>query len=305
MMLLSTTRSCLYRCRATIHAQSPIRDYTIALARQVSPLITNAIVMNGESESDTKQEPISYSIAHEQHQVYLSTLRTILPTLALRPLDNHPDCVFVEDTMVAVGDTVVMTRPGHASREGEVPSLREIVLQLGLKVVDMGLGGSSTDTSDVTATLDGGDVLYTGRHMYVGLSSRTNAAGVQFLQEAFPHIRVIDVPLPRGDALHLKSVITHLDEETLLAPASDLGTQVLSNMLDSGGYETIRLPNVLACNVVLVNGNVLAQDVDCEESKDLLRAACQERNLKIHWVNTSELAKVDGALTCCSVLLDC
>ena len=81
--------------------------------------------------------------------------------------------------------------------------------------------------------------------------------------------------------------------------------EVLSNMLDSGGYETIQLPNMLACNVVLVNGHVLAQDVDCEESKDLLRAACQERDLPIHWLDTSELAKVDGALTCCSVLLDC
>jgi dimethylargininase len=280
-----------YCCRRIPTSHRSTREYTIALARQVSPQIANALVMNGES-----QETVSYDIAHEQHQAYLSTLRTILPTLALPPLLDHPDSVFVEDTMVALGNTVVMTRPGHASRQGEVASLREIVLQLGLQVVDM----------EGDATLDGGDILYTGRHMYVGLTERTNEQGFRLLQETFQEHKVIPVQLPSGqEALHLKSVVTHLDSETLLAPDTALGREVLSNMLDSGGYETIQLPNMLACNVVLVNGHVLAQDVDCEESKDLLRAACQERDLPIHWLDTSELAKVDGALTCCSVLLDC
>lgn len=247
---------------------------------------------------DPNNTEVSYTKAHEQHQVYLRTLRTILPTLALPALDHHPDCVFVEDCLVAVGNTVVVTRPGHASREGEVASLHDVVVQLGMNVVSM--------MSQDAARLDGGDVLYTGRHMYVGLSERTNAAGVQFLESTFPELSVVPVRMPPNSALHLKSVVTHLDDETLVAPTSEVGTRVLSNMLDSGGYEVIRLPNTLMCNVVVLNGShVLAQDADCEESKALLSAACLERNLKMHWLDTSELAKVDGALTCCSVLLDC
>ena len=34
--------------------------------------------------------------------------------------------------------------------------------------------------------LDGGDVLFTGREILVGLSSRTNQAGVEAVQAAFP-----------------------------------------------------------------------------------------------------------------------
>jgi len=34
--------------------------------------------------------------------------------------------------------------------------------------------------------LDGGDVLFTGREILVGLSSRTNQAGVEAVEAAFP-----------------------------------------------------------------------------------------------------------------------
>lgn len=302
VMARSTTRRFIANTRHRTALTRQQRPYTMAIARQVSPFISDGLVMH---EDPNANSTVSYEKAHEQHQAYLRTLRTILPTLALPALDHHPDCVFVEDCLVAVGNTVVVTRPGHVSREGEVASLRDVVMQLGMNVVNMMTDDDSSNDSN-KPRVDGGDVLYTGRHMYVGLSERTNAAGVQFLESAFPELSVVPVWMPPRSALHLKSVVTHLDDETLVAPTSDVGTSVLSNMLDSGGYEVIRLPNTLMCNVVVVNGShVLAQDADCEESKALLIAACQERNLKIHWLDTSELAKVDGALTCCSVLLDC
>jgi dimethylargininase len=276
------------------------RGYTLAITRQVSPQITDAVVMKQDEEASSSTttnnttSPLSYSIAQEQHQNYVKTLRSILPTMELPYLDGYPDCVFVEDCLVAVGTTVVVTQPGHSSRRGEVSSLRHVVEQFGFTVAVM----------EGDAYLDGGDVLYTGRHMYVGRSSRTNDAGIRFLEQTFPELRILPVTIPSSD-LHLKSVVTHLDDETLLAPLSDCGTQVLTDMLDSGGYETIRLPHPKACNVVRVRNHVLAQPVDCDESKQLLLDACQERNLQIHWVDTSELGKVDGALTCQSVLLDC
>jgi dimethylargininase len=291
MMKMMTISSATLRRSLPRHS---VRHYTMALARQVSPQIENAVVMDDASVPAA----VSYDVAHKQHQSYLQAIRCIVPTLELPYLADHPDCVFVEDTMVALGHTVVMSLPGHASRQGEVASMRDVVAQLGLKIVDM----------EGEATLDGGDVLYTGRHMYVGLSERTNKKGFKLLQDTFKdRTKVIPVDMPSSSnyhALHLKSVVTHLDEETLLAPTSDLGADVLTNMLDSGGYETLRLPSMLACNVVVANGHVMAQDVDCEESKSILTDACKERSLTLHWVNTSELAKVDGALSCCSVLLD-
>jgi hypothetical protein len=37
-------------------------------------------------------------------------------------------------------------------------------------------------------------------------------------------------------------------------------------------------------------------------SEALLRAACEARGLQLHTLCMSELAKADGALTCCSLL---
>lgn len=60
---------------------------------------------------------------------------------------------------------------GHASRRGETIALKEAVLSLGLKVVEMKPPG----------LMDGGDVLFTGREFFIGLSSRTNKVHLNFI----------------------------------------------------------------------------------------------------------------------------
>lgn len=175
-------------------------------------------------------------------------------------------------------------------------SIRDVLSRLGLRIVDM-------RQKDPRAICDGGDVLWTGgSQVFVGLSERTNQAAIQVLQDAFDDKTVIPVPF-QGNALHLKSIVTHMDESTLLAPMGSLGDAVLMAMKAEEYYNVIRLPSMLACNVVAVNGGILAQDTGCAESKKLLLAVAQERGLQIEFLDCSEFAKCDGALTCCSLLL--
>jgi dimethylargininase len=174
--------------------------------------------------------------------------------------------------------------------------MKDILSRLGLIVTDM-------RDADPEALCDGGDILYTGRHLFAGLSERTNMAAVKVLSDGL-NFETIAVPF-EGEALHLKSIVTHMDSTTLLAPIGTLGDQVLEAMkANERGYTVIRLPNMLACNVVSVNGGILAQDAGCSESRALLEYAATERNMQIEFVDSSETAKCDGALTCCSVLLD-
>ena len=75
------------------------------------------------------------------------------------------------------------------------------------------------------ATVDGGDVLFTGKHLIVGLSFRTNEAGARSLAEAFVLTsRFLTVPVQ--GALHLKSVMSSLDEETLIFGDCDAGRKI-------------------------------------------------------------------------------
>jgi dimethylargininase len=140
--------------------------------------------------------------------------------------------------------------------------------------------------------------LFTGRHMLVGLSNRMNG-GMTFCGR-----RSKSTSTYQGDQfLHLKSVVTHLDETTLLVPYGAVGESVLVAMQASSlGCEAVRLPDILACNAVVVNGHILAQDVPCHDSRDILAQVTQEKQMCLSFVNTSELAKKNGALTCCSIL---
>ena len=45
------------------------------------------------------------------------------------------------------------------------------------------------------AEMDGGDVLFTGREFFVGLTSRTNKEGVESLAKAFPKYPVTAVDM--------------------------------------------------------------------------------------------------------------
>jgi dimethylargininase len=215
----------------------------------------------------------------------------------LPALKDHPDCCFVEDAVVVIGKQALLMRMGHDSRRMEVNDMANIIQDIpGLKVKDM-------RNMSETAVCDGGDVLWTGRHVFVGLSERTNQEGAEFLQTVFSNLEVISVPI--SGALHLKSIVTHMDRFTLVAPTGELGDATLQAMQAADrGYEIVRLPSISACNLLTINGTVLAQHVDCEESIQKLQEAADEANLSLVFVDISEFAKIDGALTCCSVLLD-
>lgn len=277
----------------TLVASTAVRRYhAFAVSRDIPSSFVNALTKYSKDEN-----PVDFNKAQKQHEKYLSALRKFVPTFCLPALDEYPDSIFVEDTVVSIGNRAVITNPGHVSRRGEVDTIKEFLIRLGLTVIDM-----RNENSD--AICDGGDVLYTKRHLFVGLSERTNVEGAKILSNSIESVETIVVPFDKGNALHLKSVVTHLDENTLIAPEGDVGDQVLEAMKSQDlGYDTIRLPNMLACNVVSVNGAILAQDGGCQESRERLKVAAAERDLSIEFVNSSEIAKVDGALTCCSVLL--
>jgi dimethylargininase len=312
--------------------------------------------MNGDSadvevEDDDIDDVVDLTRAREQHQLYVQALRACVPVLDLPALQqsstvssesestdeeeakrqpqlqtttDYPDCTFVEDTAIAIGGYALITRLGHISRRGEGAAIHSILQQLGMETLNMNDYYNSTEwrygkgdgIQGELAVVDGGDVLYTGRHIYVGLSNRTNIEGALFIKQFFASYDVIVVPqvqvnpatvkqLPHPIPLHLKSAVTHIDPETLLAPMGPYGDQLLQAMnVYEDGYKVHRLPDLLSCNAVTCNGQVIVQDTLCERSQEILYQAVMDTDQDLILVDTSELAKKDGALTCCSILLD-
>eukprot|EP00562_Extubocellulus_spinifer_P035752 CAMPEP_0178703778 /NCGR_PEP_ID=MMETSP0699-20121125/13763_1 /TAXON_ID=265572 /ORGANISM="Extubocellulus spinifer, Strain CCMP396" /LENGTH=315 /DNA_ID=CAMNT_0020350951 /DNA_START=57 /DNA_END=1004 /DNA_ORIENTATION=+ len=293
------------------------RSYTCAITRGIPDSFVQAL----SSKSDP-QITISVPKAREEHAEYVSFMRSAVPTVHLPASEQHPDCPFVEDAAVVIGNRAVICRIGADSRKGEVGPIREALSQLGLEIVEMANECES-------ATVDGGDVLHpvtsfggdfanrqpstsVGRYLFVGLSGRTNMDGVKVLDEAFRGykggIEVIAVPIPditESGALHLKSIVTHVDENTLLVPSGRLGDEVLAAMkAEERGFDAIRLPDIAACNVVAINGVVMASPTECKESTAIFETGMNQRGYKIKYIPNIEYAKCDGAMTCRSILLD-
>lgn len=207
----------------------------------------------------------------------------------VEPADQHPDGVFVEDTVVVFDDLAVLTSPGAESRRGEVCTMEAAVRSLAL---DLGLGIASITEA---GHLDGGDVLKVGRTAYVGLSTRTDAEGIAQLRALLQPRgwRVVAVPISR--VLHLKSGVTALPDGTVV------GYRPLVD--DPGVYpEFLPVPEEHGAAVVDLGlspngGHTVLMSADAPRTAEMYTA----RGLDVVTVPITEFEKLEGCVTCLSV----
>ncbi|KAK6313821.1 N(G),N(G)-dimethylarginine dimethylaminohydrolase 1 [Coregonus clupeaformis] len=268
-------------------------NFTHAVVRAIpSSLAKEALRMN---VSDVDLEK-----AQREHEVYVGVLKQKLglEVIELPADESLPDCVFVEDAAVVCGDTALITRPGAESRRKETEAMRRALKELGLNIVEM---------SDENATLDGGDVLFTGREFFVGLSKRTNQRGAEILADAFKDYAVSTVPVT--DGLHLKSFCSMGGPGLIVIGSSEPAQKALKIMqqMSDHRYDKLTVPDDIAANTIYMNlpgkGHVL---LHCTPEEFPESAKVFEK-LKDHMlipVSNMEKVKVDGALTCCSVLIN-
>lgn len=286
-----------------VSAPQPSPLWTFAVVRDVSSRFASDSIQDfylSKPNHEEEKSGIDLNLARHQHHRYCSILADYIPNLVkIEPDDSLPDCVFVEDTTVVIGSTAVISHPGHPSRVKETEAMKEALHKIRhlTKIVEM----------QSPATLDGGDVLWTGRHLFVGLSKRTNAAGAQFLRETFAEQNVKTIDIPIEGSLHLKSIVSHADSNTLVSIDTEDGRKVIEKINEATKEDPYRVVCVapgddVAANVVrLDSGTLLVQGGSkFEETHRILRDALP--NMKLITIEYSEFIKADGALTCCSVL---
>jgi len=221
-------------------------------------------------------------LARTQHAGYVATLRGLgIEVEVLPALDSAPDAVFVEDTAVIIGAHALMTRPGAPARRGEVASIAP-ALALHLQI----------HTMTAPACLDGGDVLRVGDHLYVGMSARTNADGVDQLAKFAVRQGLTTRTIPVEAGLHLKSAVTALDESTVI---------VDRHQLDPALFKRLGLRVVEALEPA--GANVLALGRWCITSASAPKTTALLASLGHHVipVEVDQFHIADGALTCLSL----
>jgi dimethylargininase len=226
---------------------------------------------------------VDYELALRQHSAYRAALRQCgVDVIVLDVNRTMPDCVFVEDTALVLDELAVMMSPGVESRRGE-PAGIEPALRSFREIKRI----------NRPATIDGGDVVVAGRTLYVGESRRTNAAGIVALREAIAPFGYSVIGVPVHGCLHLKSACSALADGRFLVNA---------DWIDVSPLPQARLVSVPRDEPW--GGDVLAIGSQIVLSSAFPNTARLLDNFGFRTlgVGVSEFAKVEGGVTCLSLV---
>jgi dimethylargininase len=249
----------------------------IAITRQVSPAINQCELTHLE------RQPIDLQRAQAQHREYEEALRSLgVEVVSLLPMLDLPDSVFVEDAAVVLDECAIITRPGADSRRPETDLIAQVLFPF-----------RRLFHIQAPATVDGGDVLVVGKRLFVGISSRSNQDAVEQMQGFLTPLGYTVHPVKVTGCLHLKSAVTQVGENLLLVNPAWVDRDDFPGMQ----FIDIDLSEPYAANAVLVGDHII-YPLAFPQTRKRLEAA----GIKLVAVDASELAKAEGAVTCCSLV---
>ena len=251
----------------------------VALTRDISPAIARCELTHLD------RNPIDLDLARAQHAAYEARLREAgcrVERLTAGP--DMPDSVFIEDTAIVFDEVAIITRPGAPSRRSETAAVAD-ALRKYRPLYRMARPG----------TADGGDLLLVGRHLFAGRSSRTNDAGIDEMRRVLTpygyEVTAVDV---RG-CLHLKSAATAIADDLLLINPA---------WLPSAPFAPFDRIDVHPDEPSAANALRIGDQVIYSTSFPRTRERLERRGLHVAGVEASEVAKAEGAVTCCSLILE-
>ena len=250
-----------------------------AITRAVSPGIVNCEL------TYVARQPIDFTKAEEQHRAYQQLLEKCGARVISLPAEpSLPDSMFVEDPAIVLDELAVIFPLGTESRRPEAASIAQALTPF-RKLACVELPGQ----------VEGGDILRVGRRLFAGLSSRTNAEGIRQLTSILAPYGYEVVSVAVTGCLHLKSAVTYIGRNTLLANRAWFDTKPFS------GFEWIDVApdEPHAANALWIGGTVIFPT-----SFPRTHARLEARGFYVAPLDISELQKAESGLTCSSLLFD-
>jgi dimethylargininase len=252
----------------------------IALTRAVSPSLAACELTH------LRRAPIDVARATAQHAAYercLAGLGCEVIRVGGEPDADLPDSVFIEDTALVLDEVAIALRPGAAPRRGEVAAVADALAAF-REVIHL----------DAPATMDGGDVLRLGRRLYVGLSTRTNAYGIDRLRTLVAGFGYEVLAVPVAGCLHLKSAVTEIgDCLVLLDPRA----------VDGEAFEGVERVEIDASEPAAANALRVGETVVMPSAHVRTAERVARRGVEVRTVDVTELARAEGGVTCCSLMV--
>ncbi|MFP4556275.1 MAG: dimethylarginine dimethylaminohydrolase family protein [Bacteroidales bacterium] len=251
-----------------------MHKYTKAIVRQPGKNFANGITTSNLGK------PI-YQKALEQHNLYCEALRESgVEVIVLEADERFPDGCFVEDTAVVTKEVAIITRPGDPARLGEEKKISEI-LSTYKKIENIKAPGN----------LDGGDIMQVDNHFYIGITKRTTQEGAKQLSNYLSEFGYTSSQVPVKNLLHLKTGVAYLGNNNFIA------VEELSNKFPSSNVIILSEDESYSANCLRINNNLLIPKGFPESKKQIVSLG-----YNVIEVEMSEFRKMDGGLTCLSLL---
>ena len=260
--------------QVVLPVKNSYKMYTKAIVRRPGRKFAEGITTSNLGKPDFEK-------AIEQHSSYCDALKGCgLELLVLEADERFPDGCFVEDTAIVTNEVAVITRPGAASRMGEESGISEILSEF-----------RKIETIKLPGTLEGGDVLRVENNFYIGISLRTNREGARQLSSILTRYGYTTSETEVGSGLHLKSGIAYLGKGNFIL------TEGFSKIAGSKGIIISNLEESYSANCLRVNDYLLIPKGFSKSKKKIV-----ELGYDIIELDMSEFRKMDGGLTCLSLL---
>ena len=228
---------------------------------------------------------IDVARARAQHAAYERALEACGAAILRADREPEmPDAVFVEDTAVVVPEGAVIMQPGAPSRSAECESIIRLLSQ-----------HRTCARIYAPATIDGGDVLRIGKTFFVGRSARTNVDGVEQFAAIVGRWGYRVEPVEVTGCLHLKSAVTCVGEGIIL---------VNPKWVDASVFGTVDVLEVDAAEEYAANGLPIGGKLIYPDHFPRTRERLMKRGIDVFTVPADELAKAEGAVTCCSIVFE-
>jgi dimethylargininase len=250
----------------------------VAITRAVSPALADCEL------TCQPRVPIDVELARAQHHAYEQALTAA--GCRVEQLDSDgamPDAVFVEDLAVIFDEMAILTRPGADSRRPEMPAIAAALAAY-----------RPLEAIQPPATIDGGDVLVAGRHVFVGGSTRTNGEAAAQMRRLLEPLGYTVIQTEVRGCLHLKSAVTALDDHRLLVNPS---------WVDAAAFAGFTLVEIAPDEPSAANALRLADRIIMAAAFPRTADRVAALGLRVERVDASELAKAEGAVTCCSLIV--
>jgi len=251
----------------------------IAITRQISPRFNECELTHLD------REPIDLKVAAVQHRQYEDALRTLGVDVRSMPAEpDLPDSVFVEDTAIALPECAIITRPGADSRKPETESIIQALNPY-----------RTLHIIQPPGSIDGGDVLVLGKSVYVGISTRSNQSAIDQMQAYLTPYGYTVTGVPITGCLHLKSAVTQVAKDTLLLNPAWVKASHFPGMK----IIEVDPSEPSAANAVMV-GDAIIYPSHFPKTQQCL----DEAGIRMQIVDATEVAKAEGAVTCCSLIFE-